>query len=412
MSRAALVILCTTLLPMALLADEVRLKDGRVLVGSTRKVGNTLLIKTRDATVRVPLADVVRIRTDEELREELRDMASRGAAGSAHGQLGLAKTARGWGLERELWKHLGAALYLSKENPAVLRRSRAFMATLEPELLPRKWRDARPEVRVRELLYRLRGRVPAAKAAALEELLVRGPGPAFDQALRTRARRASKPEQRVLAIRALARRGFEPNRVSSNERFVYRSAILDGRQAVRESAMEIARENGRELRAMRYLAPGLGHSNGKFRIRTAEAFGRLKDLAALPLLVDAGPKAGVALRRGGLPGGATRAHMAVLTQTSYIRDFDVEVAQAAIIANPVVGVIQSGTVLDVTVMAVTTHRNHILRSYRDAIREISGDDPGADPKRWKEWLEKRTQAKTPKDKAAPETGKKDAKDKN
>ena len=110
--------------------------------------------------------------------------------------------------------------------------------------------------------------------------------------------------------------------------------------------------------------------------------------------------------------------MAVLTQTSYIRDFDVEVAQAAIIANPVVGVIQSGTVLDVTVMAVTTYRTHILRSYRDAIREISGDDPGPDPKKWKEWLEKRNQSKTPtdkatpKDKATPETGKKDTKDKN
>ena len=49
---------------------------------------------------------------------------------------------------------------------------------------------------------------------------------------------------------------------------------------------------------------------------------------------------------------------------------------------------------------------------RDAIREISGDDPGPDPKQWKEWLEKRNQSKTPKDKATPETGKKDTKDKN
>ena len=55
----------------------------------------------------------------------------------------------------------------------------------------------------------------------------------------------------------------------------------------------------------------------------------------------------------------------------------------------VVGVIQSGTVLDVTVMAVTTHRYVILDSYRDAIREISGEDPGKDPEKWKEWLEKR-----------------------
>jgi hypothetical protein len=110
-------------------------------------------------------------------------------------------------------------------------------------------------------------------------------------------------------------------------------------------------------------------------------------------LVAAGPSAGTALRRSGLPGGATRGHVAVIHQQSYIRDFDVEVAQAAMIANPVVGVIQSGTVLDVTVMAVTTNRNVIVDSYRDAIREISGDDPGPDPEKWKEWLEKQRQAR-------------------
>jgi len=382
------------LLPLPLAADEVRLKDGRVLIGSTRKVGNTLLIKTRHGAVRVPMSIVVRIRKDKELRDELMDIASRGAAGTAHGQLGLAKQARDWGLERELWQHLGAALHLGRNSDPMMRRMREFMATLEPELLPKKWRGQRDDVKVRELLYRIRGRVPRAKAAAIEELLARGPAPEFDKALRIRARRSASPSHRALAIRALSRRGFDSNKLSSNERFVYRTAILDGRESVRQAAMNIAKENQRGLHAIHYLAPGLGHSNGKFRIRTAEAYGRLKDPAALPLLVAAGPSAGAALRRAGLPGGATRGHVAVINQQSYIRDFDVEVAQAAMIANPVVGVVQSGTVLDVTVMAVTTHRNVIVDSYRDAIREISGVDPGDDPEKWKEWLEKQRQAKS------------------
>jgi hypothetical protein len=356
-------------------------------------VGNTLLVKTRDGAVRVPLQEVVRIRKDKELREELRDIASRSAADTAHGQLELARTARSWGLERELWNHLGAALHLGANSDSMMRRARDFMATLEPELLPRKWRRSRDDVMVRELLYRLRGRVPPSKAAAIEELLVRGPAPEFDKALRTRARRSASPDHRALAIRALARRDFDPDTLSGNERFVYRTAILDGRQSVRQTAIDIAKENHRGLHAIHYLAPGLGHNNGRFRIRTAEAFGRLKDPTALPLLVAAGPSAGTALRRSGLPGGATRGHVAVIHQQSYIRDFDVEVAQAAMIANPVVGVIQSGTVLDVTVMAVTTNRNVIVDSYRDAIREISGDDPGPDPEKWKEWLEKQRQAR-------------------
>jgi hypothetical protein len=406
MTRALLVAVFAALLPLPLAADEVRLKDGRVLIGSTRKVGNTLLIKTRDGAVRVPLSSVVRIRKDKELREELRDMASRGHAGTAHFQLELARQARSWGLERELWQHLGTALHLGRNSDSMMRRIRDFMATLEPELLPKKWRGQRDDVKVRELLYRMRGRVPKAKAAALEELLARGPAPEFDKALRTRARRSASPEHRSLAIRALARRGFDANMLSSNERFVYRTAILDGRESVRQTAMDIAKDNQRGLHAIHYLAHGLAHDNGKFRMRTAEAFGRLKDPAALPLLVAAGPKAGANLRREGLPGGATRGHVAVIQQQSYIRDFDVEVAQAAMIANPVVGVIQSGTVLDVTVMAVTTHRTMILKSYRDAIREISGEDPGSDPEKWKAWLEKQRQAKAKKEEAKNEEDKK------
>ena len=43
-----------------------------------------------------------------------------------------------------------------------------------------------------------------------------------------------------------------------------------------------------------------------------------------------------------------RGHVAVINQTAYVRDFDVEVAQAAFIADPKVDVIQDGIVLDVS----------------------------------------------------------------
>jgi tetratricopeptide (TPR) repeat protein len=42
-----------------------------------------------------------------------------------------------------------------------------------------------------------------------------------------------------------------------------------------------------------------------------------------------------------------RAHMLYLRSLSYIRDFEVEIAQAAAVANPVIGVVQDGVVLDV-----------------------------------------------------------------
>ena len=46
-----------------------------------------------------------------------------------------------------------------------------------------------------------------------------------------------------------------------------------------------------------------------------------------------------------------------------------EVAQASFIANPVVDVIQSGVVLDVTVAAVVTHRIRIVNAYRKALSD-------------------------------------------
>jgi general secretion pathway protein D len=42
-----------------------------------------------------------------------------------------------------------------------------------------------------------------------------------------------------------------------------------------------------------------------------------------------------------------RGHVAIINQTAYVRDFDVEVAQASFIADPIVDVIQDGVVLDV-----------------------------------------------------------------
>ena len=41
-----------------------------------------------------------------------------------------------------------------------------------------------------------------------------------------------------------------------------------------------------------------------------------------------------------------RGHVSIINQTAYVRDFDVEVAQAAFITDPKIDVIQDGVVLD------------------------------------------------------------------
>lgn len=64
-----------------------------------------------------------------------------------------------------------------------------------------------------------------------------------------------------------------------------------------------------------------------------------------------------------------RANVAVINQTSYIRDFDVEVAQAAFIADPKVDVIQDGIVLDVR-PTITHDRKHVVLSLQPTVAEL------------------------------------------
>ncbi|MFO0313074.1 MAG: hypothetical protein ACK539_07575, partial [Planctomycetota bacterium] len=66
------------LLLAAARADEVRLLDGRVLVGAVTRAGDTLVVATRDGAVTVPLADVREHRTDEQLRQSLAPAARAG----------------------------------------------------------------------------------------------------------------------------------------------------------------------------------------------------------------------------------------------------------------------------------------------------------------------------------------------
>jgi hypothetical protein len=79
------------------------------------------------------------------------------------------------------------------------------------------------------------------------------------------------------------------------------------------------------------------------------------------------------------------------TMRSYIRDFDVEIAQAAAVANPIIDTTREGVVLDVAVAAVITQRVETEAAYRRALVRLTGSDPGGDPARWAAWLAQRRQ---------------------
>lgn len=384
-------------------ADEVRLHDGRVLVGKVAEKGDTLEITTRDGVVVVPLQSVRGRRTDGELRTELQQRAKE-AGDTAFAHLHLGKQARDYGLDAELWRHLDRAVLLQREaagaaaadplkastHASLQRRLDDFLAQLEPELLPRKWRTADTRVRCHQLLDQLRRETSPGKRAAIEELLVREPNADLD--LRAEARRNGDAGRRIGALGALLRRPSP-----GNDHFVLRTTVLDGSSEVRDAAAALVVDRGLvDTAAVHYLAPGLMHGNGKVRVRTAEAFAAMGHKDAVKLLVLAGPNAGVALASADQ---GVRAHVAFLNQQTYIRDFDVEIASAAFIADPKVDTLISGSVLDVTVAGVF-EEVHIVRAYQLALKRLTNSDPGKDPRSWPGWLAALPEA-TPQ---APTTG--------
>lgn len=375
-------------------ADEVRMHDGRVLVGKVTERGDNLQIATRDGVVVVASKDVARRRKDAELRASLAEQA-RGAGDSRFAHLQLAAQARSFGLEPELWQHLDRALALGgpahrstdrATDEALDRRLADFLAQLGPELVPLRHRGAPTRVRVQELLAALRQDDRPSRCAAVEELLVRETN--ADEDLRRQARTNPTPACRIGALRALERRSL-----AGNDRFVLRTAILDASSEVRAVAVALSRPLANA--DVDYLATGLADQNAKVRIRTAEALGELGNPAAVKLLVLAAPHAGKGLAAADGVDGSVRAHIAIIEQQAYVRDFDVEVAAAAFIADPQIDTIQSGMVLDVTVHAVFSEPV-IVESYRKALRRLTSHDPGADPRAWPQWLiRQRNQATTP-----------------
>ena len=85
-------------------------------------------------------------------------------------------------------------------------------------------------------------------------------------------------------------------------------------------------------------------------------------------------------------GGHTRSHIYNATQLSFIQDFDVEVAQTAFIADPIVGILQEGQVLDVRVIATSGEGTIIERRVvRRSLAKLTGEDFGDDVTAWTKW---------------------------
>lgn len=142
-----------------------------------------------------------------------------------------------------------------------------------------------------------------------------------------------KAEVRVEACRQLGALGDE----AGLRPLIFRgSRDLDA--AVRREAVTAAASLGHDDTAVPFIKE-LYSQNPKIAGQAAEALAQLGDERAANYIV----------KRLVSHGYSARQHVSFLNQVSYVRDYEVEIAQAAAIANPEVATVLEGTVLDVKV---------------------------------------------------------------
>ena len=344
------------------------LADGGWVRARTRKLGQRW--ERRSGPVWEEVAgEVVRARSERELLAQARRMQGLAPESDPAARSVLASWLLDQGLCQEALAELDRLLAGAPAYPAALRCLEDERLELELEGQPRAGSaesvlalllaGARSGPATRELCAR--------RLAALE--------PALDLEAMIRAELViAAPRRRVFAAR-LAQR-LRPTSFLSE---LCDRAILDLAPSVREAAAQ-AMGASREVGILAPAIQALSSEHPAIRLHATQAMGHMGFLAAVEPLV-----ASLAALQAGGPSSAVRANLFVGFQTAYVKDYDVEIAQAAAIADPILAVQDSGVMFDVSAIAQITQVVEMQATMR-SLHQLTGAAPGdGSPQAWLDW---------------------------
>ncbi len=150
-------------------------------------------------------------------------------------------------------------------------------------------------------------------------------------------------------------------------RSCYRLALKYPQGPTRRAVLNLVRKQGLAAEAVPTIGQGFNSKYPLLHIRAARALRELGAKEALPLLKKESfhlAKILAKLRRGNGGGAGPRANISVIKQQAIVKDYDVQVAQNSAVADPIVGVVSEGVVLDVKVLGVSIVR-HLLVAKRE-----------------------------------------------
>jgi HEAT repeat protein len=379
-------------------ADTVRLRSGDVVEGDVKDVGDRIEVASKGGPLSIRWRDVDVVLKDKTALDVYREKRAAVAKTDAKGLYALALWAERAGLAAERRECLEAVVAADPENAAAraalsqqkadgkwlegaallsakgfVAKDGSWMLKEEADALARRAEAAKgflpPEKRAEEMLKKAAEGTETAKKFALDALAGLDPDDVRRPALR--ALRRGEPAVREVAAHALGK-----SKDVDVLRPLIAAAVLDRETAVRLAAVDSLKEIG-DADVVRPIAKAMWSDVPEVRMNAAEALGSFGGGMSVEWVIRR------VMATGG-PGG--RNHLFVGHQESYISDFDVEIAQASQIGDPVVGVIREGVMLDYRVLATREEWTDVERRvYYNALTRATGKDFGQDAAAWKKW---------------------------
>ena len=375
-----LAVTCFFLFPLQLVESGVSttgpvivtVEDGSSFEGTLRKTTrDALIFATSFGERRVEKESVVAQKSSTELRDRYKKKRQGIAEKDVEGHLKLARWCRTQGLTSGLDEELEIVL---KRDPArsgaweMLRSDAPHyqLAKKNPHSRQKRARWERAQV---DLLFAAikRKKTDFVRAGLVKVQLSALPIELQVTAAIQKAERGTK-YQRWVGVQQLG----ETKNVR-RVKTLYRVALTDQTWQVRRMAVHSLKlqDDGSTFRP--FVKALVKHPNIAARMNAAQALGFLGDKRAVAPLVRA-------LKRAG-EGRVAHSNISSINQIAYVKDYDVEVAQTAFIADPLVDIVLDGLVLDIGLVSASAQR----RVYGRALSRLTGADFGEHRKPWLNW---------------------------
>lgn len=357
----------------------LHLRDGRVLRTVCRWSEEGWQYRVEGEWRTLEPGSVRAWRSEKDLLRERAQRSRTLAPTDLTGRTELAGWLAGVGLAAEAFEELDAVLRVEPDHPVALELIRRTPFSRPSGGDP----AAEPELYVTRLLAAAVGGGPALRELCILSLGSLLETPRGEEVLRERLAEellSYRVLRRTLAAHALRR--LLPG---AEVRELLRRCALDTSRPVREEAARALRDTD-EPGVVVPLVKALASEARPVRTNAAEALGKIGFPVAVPALV-----AHFAALPATAGSGGTRppaAHIHIGTEYAYVGDFDVEIAQGASIADPIVMQVQEAVVLDARIGGISGYTEVIeYRVVRCALEQLTGAAPGSSPEAWKRWYE-------------------------